>query len=161
MRVLWLRVLEKRTSHRLDSVWCGADDFTPARQGQRTRPFVSLTWGHCSGSGEGAEPKRLGTLRDVGVQSQSAQSCWPGQWGGRFSWRPIRFQVSWRSQVGECDPPEESQRLFAQPRVRTVVGRHLSHGESGPLQALGLWPRAWMGLPQNALPGFFLQSVHD
>ena len=41
MRVLWLRVLEKRTSHRLDSVWCGADDFTPARQGQRTALCVS------------------------------------------------------------------------------------------------------------------------
>ena len=41
MHVLRLRVLEKRTSHRLASVWCEADDFTPARRGQRTALCVS------------------------------------------------------------------------------------------------------------------------
>lgn len=61
--------------------------------------------------------------------------------------------------MGECDPAEEGRRLFAQPGVRTVVGHHFSHGESGPLQALGSWPELGRVFSKMCSLDFSLQSI--
>ena len=114
---------------------------SPLLAGGSAQPFVSLIWGHCSGSGEGAELERLRTSRGVGVQSQSAQSRWPGQGGGRFSWRPIRFQVSWRSRwvsvilqrrVGDCLHSLELERWLdaISAMVRAALCRPWVRGQS-------------------------------